>query len=127
MIDYDKKRAKKQTCVPTKIGGFVICCLLVAFLFGFGVMCVVQPDGETSTQENRALKQFPEISVQAILDGSFAKGFDEYYTDQFVKRDMFIEVNNFISDILTKNKFGDDEMVIVDMGGKDDFAGQSIE
>lgn len=62
---------------------------------------IIKPSTEISKAERRKLAQFPKITAQKILEGSFSKEFENYVTDQMIKREEFrklksaIEVNLF--------------------------------
>ena len=47
------------------------------------------PAKDTSEAERRPLAQFPELSIQTVLDGSFMTDFEDYTLDQFPGRDLF--------------------------------------
>lgn len=47
------------------------------------------PAEEISESERRKLAQFPELSMESVLDGSFMTDFEEYTLDQFPLRDPF--------------------------------------
>ena len=56
-------------------------CLVAASWFG--------APKEISLAERRPLEQMPEISADALLDGSFMEDFEDYSLDQFPLRDTF--------------------------------------
>lgn len=47
------------------------------------------PAAEVSDSERRQLAQFPEITAESVLDGSFMADFESYTLDQFPSRDTF--------------------------------------
>lgn len=47
------------------------------------------PAKEFSDAERRKLAQFPELSTETVLDGSFMTDFEDYTLDQFPLRDSF--------------------------------------
>ena len=49
----------------------------------------LSPSREMSESERRKLAQFPELSVQTLLNGKFMTGFEDYSLDQFPLRDSF--------------------------------------
>lgn len=49
----------------------------------------LRPADASSDAERRELAQFPEISVEKLLDGSFMTDFEDYTLDQFPLRDSF--------------------------------------
>lgn len=121
-----KRKTESKPVIPDKIGAFIICALFAVSLISLGAVSVFDTDETVSKKENRTLASFPEMSVKSVFDGSFAKNFDEYYADTFPMRDSFLSVNVKLSDFFSKTKSGNDKMIIVDKGDKDDFAGQDI-
>ena len=71
------------------------------------IINLVIPDKELSTIENRYLQTFPSITMDSILDGSFEKELDTWFSDQFVGRNTFIHLK-YIMNRLTGNKKIDD-------------------
>lgn len=55
-----------------------------------------KPAGEISTSERRPLAQFPELSVNTVLEGQFATKFEEYTLDQFPMRDTFRQLKSIV-------------------------------
>ena len=49
----------------------------------------LRPADAASDSERRELAQFPEISAEKLLDGSFMTDFEDYTLDQFPLRDTF--------------------------------------
>ena len=62
---------------------------LAAIWAGLSLCAWVLPARESSDAERRLLAQFPEISVEKIFSGAFAKDFEEYTLDQFPGRETF--------------------------------------
>lgn len=54
----------------------------------------LSPAEAMSDSERRPLKQFPELTVQKLLNGSFMKDFEGYSLDQFPLRDGFRRVKS---------------------------------
>ena len=61
-------------------------------IFGLAVAMVALPDAEFSEQENRYLQKMPELSLRAIVDGSFTGSIGSYFSDQFPARDVFVGI-----------------------------------
>ena len=59
------------------------------FLGGLLAWHLLLPDRDRSDVENRTLAQFPEFSWEDLKDGSFTKGMEEYFADQFPLRDQW--------------------------------------
>ena len=65
----------------------VIC--FVAFVFTLGIACFVKEPVQVLVSERRKAAQFPEFSVESLLDKSFFGGLEDYLADQFPLRDAF--------------------------------------
>ena len=66
--------------------------LVISFLiivYGFFFLNIFIPDLDISKSERRKLQEFPEISINNILNKNFMNEFDDYSVDQFVFRDSF--------------------------------------
>lgn len=74
------------------------------------IVCVLNllwPDAKTSSMENRSLQQFPAISLSSINDGQFFKDVNNWYSDQFVGRDQWIQLKYLISKMTGVKKIDD--------------------
>ena len=65
--------------------------LALTFVAWFG------PSGDVSDSERRQLAQFPELTIESVLDGNFMSDFEEYTLDQFPLRDTFRQLKAQIS------------------------------
>lgn len=63
----------------------IIIFLIVIFCGGISIWVV--KDRKFSDNENRVLKERPELSVTALVSGKYMADFDEYVSDQFPLRD----------------------------------------
>ena len=63
--------------------------LVAAVWLGLAVAAWCRPADERSRAERRTLAQFPEISKEKLLDGTFVSEFEDYTLDQFPMRDSF--------------------------------------
>ena len=67
------------------------------------VMAWLHPAKEMSEAERRKLQQFPEFTVETILNGKFMADFEAYTQDQFPMRDTFRRIKAVFSyDVLQK-------------------------
>ena len=64
-------------------------CALVLIWAALAAAAWFGPAKETSESERRKLAQFPELSLQTVLDGKFMTEFETYTLDQFPLRDTF--------------------------------------
>lgn len=60
----------------------------------------LKPAETYSESERRALEQFPKLTIQNILSGTFMSDFEDYAMDQFPLRDMFRELKAQVSEKL---------------------------
>lgn len=74
-----------------KFGNYLIIILFLVFIFAIGVQVALTPDKASLFYENRALAQKPVITKEAIMDGSFTKGYESYFTDQITGRDSWVK------------------------------------
>lgn len=80
-----------------KIKSTISVIIFAVLLLTISVICYVKPADEYSDSERRQLAQLPEISVEAIANGEFMDGFEEYTADQFPFRDKLRSVKAFFS------------------------------
>lgn len=67
------------------------------FLLGVSLFAWLKPADAFSLSERRSLEQFPEISFDSIISGSFMKDFEDYTLDQFPLRDEFRQIKAFVA------------------------------
>ena len=80
--------------------------LLPVFVL-FAVLCIaawLHKPQDTSLSERRPLAQFPEITVDEVLEGDFMTDFEDYATDQFPLREPFRKLQSFIQFYLLGQK-----------------------
>lgn len=71
----------------------VLCWLLLIGALSVGVISAFDKDPEYSESEKRKLKQFPSVTVSAVLDGSFTEDLRAYYADTFPRREALMSHN----------------------------------
>ena len=74
----------------------------IAALAFLTIASMVNPVRERSESENRSLAQMPKLSVESVFDGSFTKGYEDFVTDQFVWRDMWIQIKSSTERLMGK-------------------------
>ena len=62
--------------------------VLAVIFFVVTAACWVWPDKASSDAERRVLAQMPELTVEAVMNGSFMSDFENYTLDQFPLRDQ---------------------------------------
>ena len=63
--------------------------LIGTIVLGISIVCWLKPADDISTTERRKLAQFPLLSIESVVDGSFMEKFETYTLDQFPMRDKF--------------------------------------
>lgn len=79
----------------SRYGKYAPAFVFLIFIFGMAVWFVLNPKSEYSSSEKRYLQQFPEISVNKVLDGSFGTEFESYFADQFPARSFWVGLNAY--------------------------------
>lgn len=72
-----------------KIRRFPGLLFIAGIWLALAVWCWVKPPDEVSVSERRKLAEVPEVSLEKVLNGTFAEDFEEYAEDQFPLRDGF--------------------------------------
>ena len=67
--------------------------VFLLLIFGFAAASILVPKRRFSETENRALAQRPDADISNVLDGSFEKDYEDYLTDQFPARDLWIRLH----------------------------------
>lgn len=74
--------------------------LFIALLFAFFVIGVLMPkDEQSAVNENRTLREMPEISAKNIFSGNFEKEFEEYLSDNIGMRSKFTALSSKINEL----------------------------
>jgi hypothetical protein len=74
------------------ISNVVLSVCFLAFVFGMAVKMEYTPDKKESYYENRVLASEPEVKIEKLANGTFAKEYESYFTDQFINRDEWIKM-----------------------------------
>ena len=74
-------RKKKQDMMVVVVMTFL--------LFTLSLACFLKKDDIFSESERRELKQFPEMTMETIINGEFMEEFEAFCLDQFPTRDTF--------------------------------------
>jgi|GEM_PF-2514630 len=96
--------------------------IFIIIICGLTVPGLFKEPAEISISERRKLAQSPEISVEAIFNGSFAEDYREFLQDQAVLREDFRAIKSFVErKILLKKE--NNEVYVVDNNLYDKFYG----
>ena len=89
--------------------------IFLAFvLVFFGAWIYIAPKKAISEKENKILADFPKVSIDSVMNGSFAKGIGEFYKDRFPIREALTSLK-CRTEILCGR--GENNGVIVGEGG----------
>ncbi len=69
--------------------------LFLVFVFVLSVLFFAYPKSAYSENEKRYLAEMPEASVESLLDGTLREGFEEYVSDHFPARDVFVGLYSY--------------------------------
>ena len=94
-------------------------------LFVLFFISIFDTDKTVSETENRNLATMPALTASSLFDGSFMTDFETYYADTFPFRDELMQLHNTMSDFFSGTRTSDD-IVLVERGNENDFAGQDI-
>lgn len=73
-------------------------------IIGIFILNIVTKDKEISITERRKLTQFPEINIDQIFSGNTTQILEKYTVDQFVGRDFFRSIKQFVSFNILRKK-----------------------
>jgi len=71
--------------------------LFAVLLFGLAISTLLFPDQEYSSEEKRALAQFPSFNLSSVIDGSFMDGMEDWQADQFPFRNKLMQAKSKLS------------------------------
>lgn len=72
----------------------VIIVSMFLLFFGMSLWCMGKPREEISAGERRHLADFPDLTLDTVLDGTFMARFEGYAADQFPLREDFRRLNS---------------------------------
>lgn len=81
--------------------------MFLAMVFGFTAVSLLKPDTDFSEKENRMLAKMPDLTVGDVLDGTFARDYETYLTDQFFWRNEWIGVKTNVERLMLKQEIND--------------------
>jgi len=87
-------------------------------------VCNAVMSGSTQTIENekRQLAEFPELSIEAIVEGSWFNDLNSYLSDRFILREKFIDTSKKIELLYGVASSSGAEQAFVYLGGTQDTA-----
>lgn len=82
----------------------ILVIVISVFFLTMSLWAICGEKPEYSESERRVLAKFPEFEMENILNGKFAKGFDEYNVDRFPTRDSLRSVKAYVKTTLFGQK-----------------------
>lgn len=76
-------------------GKYVPMFVFLIFVFGLAIWFIFNPKSDYSSSEKRYLQQFPDTSVESVLNGTFGEEFESWFADQFPLRNMWVGFNAY--------------------------------
>ncbi len=86
-LESNQKKGRRERGKSADVAAIAI---FLSFLLVFPLLSFVRGDRAFSENENRALAQTPEMTVQRVLNGSFEQDFEAYVQDQIMGRDTMM-------------------------------------
>lgn len=108
MMKKEKKRELRENRLAWCPAIVFVGVLLVGML-----ILIVKPKSDFSKEENRALQELPEFSVDGVLQGDIQEEYEDYLSDQFFCREGFVALCTKL-----KRSFGRKDINGVYLGAK---------
>jgi len=68
-------------------------CIVAGICVVFSLVLLMLPKSDWSENENRQLQTFPKFSFESLANGEYLSDLDDYLTDHFPLRDVFVSLN----------------------------------
>lgn len=72
-------------------------------------------NAKVSSLEQREIQQLPALTYQALVQNTFPKDFDKYFSDNFIFRTSFLETGSWLKTL--KGTVGSDVKLVANKGG----------
>ena len=95
----------------SKVKNVVLTVLMAALFLGFFGWNIFKEETAFSNSERRALKTFPELTLERVITGEFMAEFKDYTLDQFPLRDAFRSVKAVFSNYVLMNMDNNDVII----------------
>ena len=80
----------KREAYSRHVRAAVLTSAFTVALAGIGLLTIISPKQESSEMERRDLAQWPELSLDSLLSGSYTRGVENYFADHFLLREQFV-------------------------------------
>ena len=84
------RRKKKKLRLRVRKHNSLLLILFLAVVLLLNVLGLISKDQTFSDNENRTMASFPELTKEAVLDGSFMSDLESWFSDQFFARKSWI-------------------------------------
>ncbi len=98
-MSANRKKYRETTPKNVKVCNIVYLVILLVVFEAVGLMFFIFPRSTESQREMRKLKEFPELTAQALFDGSYTADLCEYFSDTVPFRDDLTSLAADISDL----------------------------
>ncbi|WP_242824192.1 DHHW family protein [[Clostridium] dakarense] len=95
---------KKYYDKNTKAYYIIMSSVFIVFLAIIVAFNILKKDIKFSESENRILAKKPKFKVEKLVEGKFTKKYEKYKIDQFINRDLWIEIKTNFDKMLGRNK-----------------------
>ena len=95
-------------------------------LLAFGCLSFIDDDIAISTEENRALAQQPEFTIEKLIYEGYTEQYENYYADQFPFRNQLLKINKYMNRFYYFSGSKESNALVVDFSGQAEDGGESI-
>lgn len=88
----------------SKKQSIIIVTIFCVFIFGVGILTLLQPHEDFSESENRYLKKFPKLTLENIETDAYMKSIDEYLSDHIIFRKYWVQLKSLNELLLGKQE-----------------------
>lgn len=78
--------------------------LILITIITLTVLGLIMPDKKFSNNENRNLQNFPEPTIDKVINGKYFSEVDKYLSDQFIGRNTWISIDFFVNRLIGKKE-----------------------
>ncbi|MCG7409483.1 DHHW family protein [Paenibacillus sp. ACRRX] len=87
-----------------KLSQYVMAILFLIFIGLILFLNLLLPKKVFSESENRKLEQLPVFSFHSFISGKFTSDFEKYMTDQFVAKEIWVDVKSSVDRVIGKKE-----------------------
>ena len=100
--NIERIRNEKEKRLYRKLISALSIFLFLGILLFFLFLSIIDKDQLVSESEKRTLAQRPEFSASQLFLGKWTTDYENYYSDNFPFRDVFISVSKKLETLLTR-------------------------